>query len=345
MYATPASGSGPNSNDLNDYLLGKKRVDKILIGDENQSVSVLLIFYHRDFSPSSYQLGASHKNFIATQHANTIRDTAAKVREDPLFLIKQQEQAALQALRENPLRFKELQERNGLAPKSEKVKRHKKRKHRSGSPDRRDNRRKRLRSRSYSPHFDKNHERSSRRERSPRRHGRDSRSPHRSQEESRSSSDRGRDEDSRSLRGFFLHSPRRSDLVSIPVGLYRHTQTKRDSPDSYEHSNRSPRDAGTGEAESSSVKEEEKSIEPNRADRLAAMVSNASEANKEREKRLASRLAEERAELKSEQQLRTKSGGSSSFITNQQKRVFGGMDGGLGDYMRRGKIGLVVERD
>jgi len=64
MYSTPATGSGPSANDLEDYLLGKKRVDKILTGDENDKV------------------GASHKNFIATQFANTVRDTAAKIRED-----------------------------------------------------------------------------------------------------------------------------------------------------------------------------------------------------------------------------------------------------------------------
>lgn len=38
MYSTPASGSGQNANELEDYLLGKKRVDKILTGDENDKV-------------------------------------------------------------------------------------------------------------------------------------------------------------------------------------------------------------------------------------------------------------------------------------------------------------------
>jgi len=41
MYSTPATGSGPSANDLEDYLLGKKRVDKILTGDENDKVSLL----------------------------------------------------------------------------------------------------------------------------------------------------------------------------------------------------------------------------------------------------------------------------------------------------------------
>ena len=42
MYSTPATGSGPSANDLEDYLLGKKRVDKILTGDENDKVGYVL---------------------------------------------------------------------------------------------------------------------------------------------------------------------------------------------------------------------------------------------------------------------------------------------------------------
>lgn len=38
MYATPASGGGPSANELEDYLLGKKRVDQILKGDESKQV-------------------------------------------------------------------------------------------------------------------------------------------------------------------------------------------------------------------------------------------------------------------------------------------------------------------
>ncbi|KAG1864776.1 Pre-mRNA splicing factor-domain-containing protein [Suillus subalutaceus] len=107
MYATPATGSNQNANDLEDYLLGKKRVDKILTADENA------------------QLGASHKNFIAIQNANNARDIAAKIREDPLLAIKQQEQAAYQALMSNPLRLREMQERNEKKrEKKEKKERH-----------------------------------------------------------------------------------------------------------------------------------------------------------------------------------------------------------------------------
>lgn len=38
MYSTPATGANQNSNDLEDYLLGKKRVDKILTADDNAKV-------------------------------------------------------------------------------------------------------------------------------------------------------------------------------------------------------------------------------------------------------------------------------------------------------------------
>ena len=66
------------------------------------------------------QIGAAHKNFIAVQNANNARDTAAKIREDPLLAIKQQEQAAYQALLANPLRLKAMQERAGIVPKKDK---------------------------------------------------------------------------------------------------------------------------------------------------------------------------------------------------------------------------------
>jgi len=315
MYATPATGSGGNTNDLEDYLLGKKRVDKLLVGDENQA------------------LGASHKNFIAIQHANTIRDTAAKVREDPLFMIKQQEQAALQALRENPLRLKEMQERNGLITKSqkkEKGKEKERRKHRDRSPRRR-TRRYDSDSRSRSPH---------RRTTERRREDRPSYRRHQS---------RSRSRDSRSPVSRYRErdhvSHRSHDSPNYPRSRSpKRTDTKYSSPN-YPRS-RSPKRADTTSATLSSGGTSRASLgETSRADKLAAMMSNASEVNGERQQRLAERLAEERAELEREAELRAKSGGSSSFISNQQRRVFGGLDGGLGEHMRRSKMGMVVERE
>jgi hypothetical protein len=44
------------------------------------------------------------------QQANNTRDTYAKVREDPLFLIKKQEQHSLESIMNNPIKMKQLAE-------------------------------------------------------------------------------------------------------------------------------------------------------------------------------------------------------------------------------------------
>jgi len=36
LYAAPAEGTGPNAEELEQYLLGKKRVDKLLKGNEEK---------------------------------------------------------------------------------------------------------------------------------------------------------------------------------------------------------------------------------------------------------------------------------------------------------------------
>ena len=67
MYSTPATGSGPSANDLEDYLLGKKRVDKILTGDENDKVSLYPV-------PSGVITNSRSKGRGFTQelHCNTV---------------------------------------------------------------------------------------------------------------------------------------------------------------------------------------------------------------------------------------------------------------------------------
>ncbi|CDZ96771.1 Uncharacterized conserved protein [Phaffia rhodozyma] len=121
MYATPASGGGIKGEELEDYLLGKKRVDQILKGDEEKKVA------------------AEKEQFTAIQNANTARDTAAKIREDPLLAIKQQEQAAYQALMSNPLRLKQLREKAGLKEERKEEKRREKEEKRAKKEERRAN--------------------------------------------------------------------------------------------------------------------------------------------------------------------------------------------------------------
>lgn len=59
-----------------------------------------------------------------------MRDTAAKIREDPLLAIKQQEQSAYQALLSNPLRLKAMKEKAGIKEKDSKKEKKHKHKHR-----------------------------------------------------------------------------------------------------------------------------------------------------------------------------------------------------------------------
>lgn len=94
MYAAPAASNNLNSSEMEDYLLGKKRVDKILKGEDEKG-----LYGQQQEAPS-------------TSHANP-RDTSAKVKLDPILAIKQQEQAAYDALINNPIKLREMREKAG----------------------------------------------------------------------------------------------------------------------------------------------------------------------------------------------------------------------------------------
>ncbi|KAF8167678.1 Pre-mRNA splicing factor-domain-containing protein [Crassisporium funariophilum] len=365
MYATPATGSTQNTNDLEDYLLGKKRVDKMLTADENS------------------QLAATHKNFIAVQNANSARDISAKIREDPLLAIKQQEQAAYQALLSNPLRLAKMKKDLGVKPKKNKEEKkrekeerkrlkHERKHHRikdsrtpSPSNMRVDRERvsedHRISSRTRSPRY-----RSSSRSRSPvpaRRRDEETsfsrmprrRSPDYSRGRSRSrspvrraradSEDRHHAEPSRHDN----HPDRRREDRSYRQPLPpRHSDVGKRSrsssprPRSPVHKrvrvNPSPPPPGpraqpaqAGDADARNA-------------RLAAMTSNASSMSVDRQQRLAALLEKEKAELEADEKARVQSKGMSGFLAQEQKRVFGGV-GGLEDRIRRGKGGMVVDAD
>ncbi|KAI0068158.1 hypothetical protein BV25DRAFT_1904604 [Artomyces pyxidatus] len=368
MYATPATGSAQNTNDLEDYLLGKKRVDKILTGNENERV------------------GAAHKNFIAVQNANSARDTAAKVREDPLFAIKQQEAAAYEALMSNPLRLRQMQERNGIKPKKDKQekkreKKEKKEKRREGRDRDRsrtplsdyDDRERSYHSRSKRsisprdrrPHpsrFDDEDRRyddrsASRRDRSSSRE----RSPYRQRDRSRSYEKRSRRTDDTRPPW-----PRSDESVSPPEyhsrrGRSRSRSVERggryhDIDSIKRERSRSPGDPDASYRKRARISPPPRSRPPppsrlppasaeeDRAARLAAMTANANSMSDDRKERLQALLEREKAELEAEERLREKSKGMGGFLSREQKKVFGGQ-GGLEDRLRRGRAGLVAEGD
>jgi hypothetical protein len=71
------------------------------------------------------------------------------------------------------------------------------------------------------------------------------------------------------------------------------------------------------------------------------MTADADHFNEERKTRLNALLAQEKREAELEEKLRSKSRGMGSFLGMEQKRVFGGLEGGLGEHMRRSKANLV----
>jgi hypothetical protein len=74
------------------------------------------------------------------------------------------------------------------------------------------------------------------------------------------------------------------------------------------------------------------------------MTTNAAEMSTERKDRLAALLEKEKAELDVEERARAKSKGMGGFLSNEQKKVFGG-HGGLEERLRRSRAGLVAQVD
>ncbi|KAF8913086.1 Pre-mRNA splicing factor-domain-containing protein [Gymnopilus junonius] len=326
MYATPATGNSQNANDLEDYLLGKKRVDKILTADEHAKV------------------GASHKNFIAVQNANSARDIAAKIREDPLLAIKQQEQAAYQALLSNPLRLAKMQKELGVKPKRDKKEKRKEKEERKRLKHHKHRRDRN--SRTPSPY-------SRRRDRSPEaddyhRVARDRSPGYPSSSRSRSPDLSRRIDDEHSSRRFGRYGPesRRGRSRSTSPRHYARNESrdryrgespkKESCPQACTHRTISP---PPPRVSNGNTKAEE-----DRAARLAAMTVNASSMSEERQKRLAALLEKEKAELEADEWARAQSKGMSGFLSQEQKRVFGGV-GGLEDRIRRGKGGMILDAD
>ncbi|KAM6498516.1 Pre-mRNA splicing factor domain containing protein [Amanita muscaria] len=344
MYTTPATGTSQNPNDLEDYLLGKKRVDKMLTADDNA------------------KLGAAHKSFIAVQNANNARDVASKIRDDPLLAIKQQEQAALQALMSNPLRLRELQERNGIKLKKDKKEKEERKRVKHARKSREDNRSRsrspverhrhnysktddyRQSRRSHSPDLARSHnpDRRNRRSRSPyHRYRRDSRSPPRQQERYHRSSawPRSDESDNADFDGARHRGRSRSPQ-------YEKRQRSRSS--SYERygDRKSKRSRAFTPPRRESYQPPRNNGPPtdDRAAKLAAMTSNAATMSVERQERLTALLKKEKAELEAEERARAKSKGMGGFLSQEQKKVFGGT-GGLEERIRRGRGGLVVDAD
>ncbi|KAK1758689.1 pre-mRNA-splicing factor CWC25 [Echria macrotheca] len=198
MYSGPTDGQGGDSAENEAYLLGKRRIDKLLQDNEVKKLSK---------QPS--------QDVIATVPTiGNLRDVATKIREDPLLAIKRQEQQAYEAMMNDPIKRRQLLASMGIEDPNEKKRKEERREkhrghhrshreHRSGRDDERHSHRRRSDSRDRS--------------RSPRRHR--SRSPRRDRHS-------GRDR-SRSPRRDRSRSPRTTDNADGPKRRRRDSSSDR----------------------------------------------------------------------------------------------------------------------
>lgn len=339
MYSGPSSGQAGTTEEMEGYLLGKRRIDGLIKGTESRKL----------------EKAAAEDSFMALQNANTIRDTASKIREDPMLAIKKQEQAAYEALMNDPVRRRLLlKSATGDVKVRHKERRHRKHRHRPERDDD-DDRRK--------------HRRTEEEDR-PRK------SRHRRQRRSTSSSY------SRSPLPYRQRSPSPRRNRNISLSPYRRLRSplsvrnrspspnhQRRWPSPYHHRrpyspsrksrSRSPQRKGNeyhplkqskswhnarrrnSSSPDQSVSQTSEADE--RAAKIAAMQQAASELDQDREKRIAAVEARETIIREAEEAARSKAaknGGRGNFV-NGLNRKAGALD--IGERVRRGRGGL--ERD
>lgn len=321
MYSGPSAGQAGTTEEMEGYLLGKRRIDGLIKGTENQKL----------------EKAASEESFMALQKANTIRDTASKIREDPMLAIKKQEQAAYEALMNDPVKRRLLlKAAGGDGTAITKARKHRKHRHRDER--------------------DREHHRSHKRRRVDNEDRYDSRSRHHHWRDSFSSSN------SRSPSPYRRSSPspyhhRRSRSPSPYRRRLSDSSARRRSASPY-HRRRSPSPyrrppssrANNGQNRLRTSKSWHNSMRKSspppeqrfddRAAKLAAMQDNASELERDRERRITAIAEHENAERQADDAARSRSakyGGKGKFVHGLHRRA-GDLD--IGERMRRGRQGM-----
>ncbi|KAF8475815.1 Pre-mRNA splicing factor-domain-containing protein [Kalaharituber pfeilii] len=357
MYAGPSSGEAGTTEEKEAYLLGRRRIDHLLAkGNEKEMLSKQ----------------ANESSFMLAQNANSARDLASKIREDPLLAIKKQEQAAYEALMRDPTRRKKLLgltedksrrkkdgDRKSCHGRDEhsRSEKHRSGRHRDRSRSRSVSKERHHRSRRHHEHRRISESRSRSRSRSPSR-----RYPERSRSVQRRNNDRDRSYRRRSPSPI---SPRRDRSWSPqknwrkrspeilngagrhPSPVYEPSSMGRSSHGNFVNGDRnrhSPRYNGLYRC--NDVKDQNSATdgEAERAKKLAAMQAAAEELNTDRQKRLSELAEKEKAELEAEEEARKRSsryGGKGEFMTALNRKA---VDMDLGERVRRGKGTLVRDR-
>ncbi|KAJ3488530.1 hypothetical protein NLG97_g6187 [Lecanicillium saksenae] len=353
MYQGPTDGQAGTTEEMEAYLLGKRRIDNLIKGNEHEKL----------------EKNAGQESFMAPQNANSARDTAAKIRDDPLLAIKRQEQAAYEAMMNDPVRRRQLLASMGKSDDGDKKDRSRhrderhKRRHRHHSRDR-DRDRDHDRDRSH-----RSRRRSHSRSRSPRRRRSDSRDGDRATKRTRVNSEErssrhrrdssrdgrrnGRDDSRRQDR-----SPRRDREDDSRPSRGRSPENDRPRQrDSYDRRGDRPRNGHNGDRrhngygdrrdghrngrQNNNSKEDERAREEEKARKLAAMQSAASELDQDRSDRLAALEEKERLARDADDKARERNGDRA--FTNGLHRQAGDMD--LGTRMGRNKHGYQRDDD
>lgn len=299
MYQGPSSGHTGTAEESEAFLLGKRRVDVLLQGKEKEGL----------------QKSAGQEPFAAVQNANTARDTASKIRDDPLLAIKKQEQAAYEAMMNDPVKRRMLLKAAGREEATEREHKQRKHSHRSSHPRHRDRERDRDRgSERQSRHRnsrDDTYERSAR----PR-HRERSRSPRYSRSASPNSSSYRR----RSPRSRRRSVSRESNERSRSPRRNRASERGLHKARSWHISRRaSSRSRSPPRRRSSSAQDDD------RAARLAAMQQDASELDAQRQRRLEEIAQREQEAADIDDRARARNArfrdGRADFVNGFHKRV------------------------
>lgn len=348
MYNGSSAGQQGTTEEMEGYLLGKRRVDGLIKGTENKKL----------------EKGATEESFMALQNANTIRDTAAKIREDPLLAIKQKEQAAYEALMNDPVSRRRLLKEAGQDVKPKEKKRHE------------------------HEHRHRHHHRSDRDDRHHSRHDRDDRD-HRSSRKRRYSDENDRDDRrvrSRVEEERYRHRRRSDSYSSRSPSPYRrrgspspysrrrsrspapyHSRRSRSPPRHQQnghqrnghqqnghqqngheqnghrplnHSKSFPADRPKPRRNTSSPDKDPRTQTERKAAKLAEMQSAANDLDTQRSSRLKALEEEERGRLDQEEKARERSskyGGRGDFVHGLNRKA-GEMD--MGERIKRGRGGL-----
>ncbi|KAI0154139.1 Pre-mRNA splicing factor-domain-containing protein [Xylariaceae sp. FL1272] len=340
MYQGPSDGQGGTTEELEGFLLGKRRIDTILTrGPDNDSLK----------KQASY-------DSLAPPPGSAInpRDMATKIREDPLLAIKKREQEAYEAMMNDPIKRRQLLATMGQADdkskssrsKDERHSRRHRHRHRSRSRDRqhRSDRRSYSRDRYDSPDRRSRPHRSRRDsdERSDSRDRRESRRDHYERSERKRSNSRdghrnGRDDYERSQRDR-SRSPRRSERKDD--GYRRRRDYSEEPPRDRRRNNndgdrRDSRRGGfnpngngngnfrNGNTTSNSDNASNAAAADERARKLAAMQDAASDLDKDREKRLAVIEEQDRLAREADDKARERSGkyGDREFVNGLRRKL------------------------